>query len=83
MGRQPRSMPLTQIMETILAESAFQCIPSKQDHPVQALLFDRAHETLRVRIAVRRFGRNRDDVHVVFLQELLETPLCISNLGRW
>ena len=63
---------LTQIMETIFAESTFQRIPAKQDHPVQALLFDRAHEALRVRIAVRRFCRNRDDVHVVFLQELLE-----------
>ena len=36
---------LTQIMETIFAESTFQRIPAKQDHPVQALLFERAHFT--------------------------------------
>ena len=31
-------IPLTQIMKTIFAESAFQRIPAKQDHPVQAVL---------------------------------------------
>ncbi len=59
---------LSQIMETIFAESAFQRIPAKQDHAVQAFLFDGTYEALRVRIAVRRFWRNWDDVHIVFLQ---------------
>ena len=31
-------IPITQIMETIFAESAFQRIPAKQDHPVQAVI---------------------------------------------
>ncbi len=59
---------LTQIMETIFAESTFQRAPAKQDHAVQALLLNGTYEALRVRIAVRRFWGNRDDVHIVFLQ---------------
>ncbi len=62
-------IPLAQIMETIFAESAFQRAPAKQDHAVQALLLNGTYEALRVRIAVRRFWRNRDDVHIVFLQD--------------
>ncbi len=71
---------LSQIMETIFAESAFQRIPAKQDHAVQAFLFDGTYEALRVRIAVRRFWGNRDDVHIVFLQDFLKLS-CLFRIS--
>ena len=42
--------------------------------------FDRPHESLRVRIAVRRFWRNQDDADVVFLQDFPELR-CIFRIS--
>ena len=73
-------VPLSQIMQTIFAESAFEGIPPKQDHAVQAFFFHGTHESLGVRIAVRRFWRNWDDVHIVFLQDFSKLS-CIFRVS--
>ena len=50
-----------------------------EDHPIQAFLFDRANEALRIRIAVRCQERRPNDPDTLLFEELQHgtTPLAV------
>jgi len=60
---------LSVIVTTELAKRSLERATTEQDDAVETLLFDGSNEALSMRNAIRRFWRNRYDVHIVFLQD--------------
>ncbi len=54
----------------VLANRSTQSSLAKEDHSVQAILFDRSHKSLRDRVAVRRLRRDRDRLDALIFEYL-------------
>ena len=65
-------VPLPMVMLKVLSRRSVQRFLTEQDHPVQALALQRQHESLDMRIAVRRFGRYSHRLDSALLQHLSE-----------
>ncbi len=60
------------IMSQELSDRRSQRLLTEKDHPGQAFFLDRAHESLQVRVEIRRPRRQSQAVHTILLQDAHE-----------
>src|SRR5262245_14672486 len=66
-------VPLAVIVRHKLINNVAQTSLPEENHPVQTLFADRAHEPLRVGIGIRRLNRRLHDAHAGVFDDALES----------
>jgi len=59
--RKALMIPLTVVMLDVLGDRPAEMTVAERDHPIEALVFDRAHEPFGIGIRIRRLKRRLDD----------------------